>query len=528
MASVAPNKSLIDRDRLIKKLTPEQLKQLIQQNPQSTEATLALARLNELKEFSERGRGMQGEAPSMRDQLLTYNHGIGNTPMRPPSNMAMAAQGGLIGFQDRGLVEEPTYFDRFDDGFQFNDLTGFAGDLGGDTYEYVKENPGKVAAGTALTLATLPLSAPVAATAGAARLGAAGLGALARTPIGQKVAQKVGQYGGNFVARQGKKVTDKAKKYFEGRLKKQQGPLPTPAGVKPKLPKGVTKPKKFKLRGENESKKAFRARKEKYEDNKKKWDAHQNNTKTWQSRKDAQIKYRKDFDIAREAQRLRNQRIALGGSGAVGLLAAGSGGEEEPLITMQGLPEMGLPRGSEAIKDPKGMSMEPKKRSFLSDALVMGGLEYASNPNANIGSAAKAGVESAIKRRDQMTDREKLEFDRKTRMGVAEIGLLKARQLTPATKLSIDKEVTKYRNAIGAGYGLGSDLQRFNDAYEDPVSKIEGLNILYSELQLEPIDQRTVQQLSGGAGVEATINALVSDALALRESRRLLAVTGAI
>ena len=56
MASVAPNKSLIDRDRLIKKLTPEQLKQLIQQNPQSTEATLALARLNELKEFSEPAR----------------------------------------------------------------------------------------------------------------------------------------------------------------------------------------------------------------------------------------------------------------------------------------------------------------------------------------------------------------------------------------------------------------------------------------------------------------------------------------
>ena len=285
-SSMAPNKSLSDKDRLVQKLTPEQLKQLIQQNPQSTEATLALARLNELKEFSERGKGMQGEAPSVKDQILNYNHGIGNLPMQPPSPAVMAAQGGLINFQDRGLVEEPTYLDRFDDGFQFNDLTGFAGDLGGDTYEYVKENPGKVAATTALTLATLPFSAPVAAGAGALRLGAMGLGALARTPVGQKVAQ----YGGNFVAKQGSKVTDKVKKYMEGKLKKQLGRPPKPAGKQPVKPKDVFEPPKFKLRRKNETDVKFKARKKKYDDDKKKWDAWQNKKYGWQKQQTQQIK----------------------------------------------------------------------------------------------------------------------------------------------------------------------------------------------------------------------------------------------
>ena len=520
-SSMAPNKSLSDKDRLVQKLTPEQLKQLIQQNPQSTEATLALARLNELKEFSERGKGMQGEAPSVKDQILNYNHGIGNLPMQPPSPAVMAAQGGLINFQDRGLVEEPTYLDRFDDGFQFNDLTGFAGDLGGDTYEYVKENPGKVAATTALTLATLPFSAPVAAGAGALRLGAMGLGALARTPVGQKVAQ----YGGNFVAKQGSKVTDKVKKYMEGKLKKQLGRPPKPAGKQPVKPKDVFEPKKLRGQRKNETDVKFKVRKDKYDKEKKDWDAWQNKKYGWQKQQTQQIKYRKDFDKAREAQRLRNQRIALGGAGAAGLVAAGSGGEEEPLITMRGLPEMGLPRGSEAVKDPNaGMSMEPKKRSFASNALIAGGLEYASNPNANIGSAAKAGFEYADSRRNQMTDREKLEFDRKTRMDVAEVGMRKAMQLDPTDRLRIEGLLDKYRGGLGMG-SLTQDMQTFNKVHEDLASKLDGLNMLHSEIGRAPISDAELQSLGGG-DTEAALEMYLQSALVDRRQLQLILSAG--
>ena len=520
-SSMAPNKSLSDKDRLVQKLTPEQLKQLIQQNPQSTEATLALARLNEIKEFSERGKGMQGEAPSVKDQILNYNHGIGNLPMQPPSPAVMAAQGGLINFQDRGLVEEPTYLDRFDDGFQFNDLTGFAGDVGGDAWEYTKENPGTVAATTALTLATLPLSAPVAAGAGALRLGAMGLGALARTPVGQKI----GQYGGNFVAKQGSKITDKVKKYMEGKLKKQLGKPPKPAGKQPVKPKDVFEPKKLRGQRKNETDVKFKVRKDKYDKEKKDWDAWQNKKYGWQKQQTQQIKYRKDFDKAREAQRLRNLRLSLGLGGTAGFVAAGSGGEEEPLTTMQGLPEMGLPRGSEAVKDPNaGMSMEPKKRSFASNALIAGGLEYASNPNANIGSAAKTGFEYADSRRNQMTDREKLEFDRKTRMGVAEIGLQKAMQLNPANRLRIMGLLDKYRGGLGMG-SLNQDMQTFNKVHEDLASKLDGLNMLHSEIGRASISDAELQSLGGG-DTKAALEMYLQSALVERRQLQLTLAAG--
>ena len=183
-------------------------------------------------------------------------------------------------------------------------------------------------------------------------------------------------------------------------------------------------------------------------------------------------------------------------------------------------------RGSGAITDTDptaGMSMEPKKRSFLSDALIRGGLQYASDPNANIGSAALAGVDYATKRRDQMTDREKLAFDRETKLGVARLGLLKAQQLDPTDRLRIQGLVNDYRSDMTSpNYGLNSDLTRFNEMYEEPLDKLEGLNRLLSELGQSPITEGQLTEISGGAGVDAALNKLVSDAFVARHTRDLV------
>mgnify|MGYP003646949622 CR=1 FL=1 len=563
MASVAPNKSLIDRDRLIKKLTPEQLKQLIQQNPQSTEATLALARLNELKEFSERGRGMQGEAPSMRDQLLTYNHGIGNTPMQPPSNMAMAAQGGLIGFQDRGLVEDPDFFsydnlmpDRFKDGVEFDDFTGY----GSDALQYARENPGTTAL-TAAGLLTLPFSGTAAGIYGLGRAGLYGLGRFGKPLLkyADKKLQNFGQraFRGNIP----KRSDFKTKKEFDEALKKFNRFRPDfakkpdiPTGFKPKSPgrpprvdpkPSAKDPKFFKLKqGETGPPKFDKTA---YEKALKKWN--KNAPKQQANLK----KYNESVQQTKEANRKQLEQIYRGkglervakGVSVPALTYGGykllqedadtrkrKGLTEETELTKNEARLAGLTgnqgRGSGAIKDPNaGMSMEPKKRSFLSDALIRGGLQYASDPNANIGSAALAGVDYATKRRDQMTDREKLEFDRKTRVDVANIGLRKAMQLDPTDRLRIQGLVNDYRaDMTSPNYGLNSDLTRFNEMYKEPLDKLEGLNRLLFEIGQSPITEGQLTEISGGAGVDAALNKLVSDAFVAIHTRDL--VSGAV
>ena len=564
MASVAPNKSLIDRDRLIKKLTPEQLKQLIQQNPQSTEATLALARLNELKEFSERGRGMQGEAPSMRDQLLTYNHGIGNTPMRPPSNMAMAAQGGLIGFQDRGLVEDPDFFsydnlmpDRFKDGVEFDDFTGY----GSDALQYARENPGTTAL-TAAGLLTLPFSGTAAGIYGLGRAGLYGLGRFGKPLLkyADKKIQNLGQraFRGNIP----KRSDFKTKKEFDEALKKfnrfrpdfakkpdiPTGFKPTSPGRPPRVdPKPSAKdPKFFKLKqGETGPPKFDKTA---FDKATKKWN--KNAPKQQANLK----KYNERVQQAKEADRKQLEQIYRGKglervAKGVSVPAIGYGGNKllqedadtrtrrklegddpDGISSVQASRLLGLTgnqgRGSGAITDTDptaGMSMEPKKRSFLSDALIRGGLQYASDPNANIGSAALAGVDYATKRRDQMTDREKLAFDRETKLGVAKLGLLKAQQLDPTDRLRIQGLVNDYRTDMTSpNYGLNSDLTRFNEMYEEPLDKLEGLNRLLFEIGQSPITEGQLTEMSGGAGVDAALNKLVSDAFVARHTRDLV------
>jgi hypothetical protein len=569
MASVAPNKSLIDRDRLIKKLTPEQLKQLIQQNPQSTEATLALARLNELKEFSERGRGMQGEAPSMRDQLLTYNHGIGNTPMRPPSNMAMAAQGGLIGFQDKGLVEDPDFFsydnlmpDRFKDGVEFDDFTGY----GSDALQYARENPGKTAAGiagAALTLPALGASGTAAGIYGLGRAGLYGLGRLGKPLLkyADKQLRNFGQKG--FKGNIPKRSDFKSQKEFDEALKEFNRLRPDfarksdiPTGFKPKSPgrppkvdpkPNATDAMYFKpLKGGKTGPPRFdRAR---YEKALKKWNKNAPKQKANLRKYNEKVQQAKEADRKQLEQIYRRkglERVAKG----VSVPAIGYGGykllqedadtrtrrklaEDDPdgISSVQASRLLGLTgnqgRGSGAITDTDptaGMSMEPKKRSFLSDALIRGGLQYASDPNANIGSAALAGVDYATKRRDQMTDREKLAFDRETKLGVARLGLLKAQQLDPTDRLRIQGLVNDYRSDMTSpNYGLNSDLTRFNEMYEEPLDKLEGLNRLLSELGQSPITEGQLTEISGGAGVDAALNKLVSDAFVARHTRDLV------
>ena len=69
--SIAPNKRLDQIYSYVQGLTDEQLAQLVQKNPESTEATLALGQIQSRNDFRQRAQGQQGETPTVKENVLS-------------------------------------------------------------------------------------------------------------------------------------------------------------------------------------------------------------------------------------------------------------------------------------------------------------------------------------------------------------------------------------------------------------------------------------------------------------------------
>ena len=96
--AIAPNKRLDEIYGYVQGLTDAQLAQLIQKNPESTEATLALGQIQSRNDFRQRAQGQQGEAPTVKEGILglatNQNNqdprlmaGMGSMPMTPRDSM---------------------------------------------------------------------------------------------------------------------------------------------------------------------------------------------------------------------------------------------------------------------------------------------------------------------------------------------------------------------------------------------------------------------------------------------------------
>ena len=543
-----PNRRLDEIFGYIKKLSPDQLTELIRTNPNSTEATLALGLVNSQNDFRDRVQGQQGDMPTVKDGILGVGvnqnnadmrmDGIAAVPMEPQNSSVVpmsgvagiparemtmtAAQGGLIGFAGEGdsLVEEPesSFFDsltpdRLKDGFQVSDIAG----LGSDAYEYAKENPGKAAIGAALTVPAAIYGGPL-TLAGVGLRGLAGLGA--RTAAGKYVGQKIGQYGGNFVARQGNKVADKFSNYLKNRLKTKVGPAPAPAGAGPlSFPirrtgesikdfkkrmdvfknssskfKEVRAPKKFKLQGKNESNAKFKKRQAEYTKQGNARAKYEKQLKEWNKKKTAQSQYRKDYDAARLVQGKNVRRLGKLGAGVTAggatysLLDDGSDSAEDPLAGYS--VERADGKGAGAVAG-TGKDKDKDKSSYVADALIAGGLGYASGKN--IGESGIIGLEYANKRRSSMSDKEKLAYDRETQTKVAQIKANNAREaserLTNADKMRFSKVVTEF--TTDAQNGLPKQKRLLKAQYGNDITSILqelGVDIAQYQLQAEGRD----------------------------------------
>jgi hypothetical protein len=100
----------------------------------------------------------------------------------------------------------------------------------------------------------------------------------------------------------------------------------------------------------------------------------------------------------------------------------------------------------------------------------------------------------------------------------------KAMQLDPTDRLRIEGLLDKYRGGLGMG-SLTQDIQTFGKVHEDLASKLDGLNMLHSEIGRAPISDAELQSLGGG-DTEAALEMYLQSALVDRRQLQLILSAG--
>ncbi len=476
--SMAPNKRLDEVYSYIQKLSDEQLAQLIQQNPQSTEATLALGQINSRNEFRQRAQGQQASMPTVREGVLSLPtnqdnsdprlmRGMGSMEPRPRDSMdtpmsgvaqlpsqAMMAEGGVVGYANgdlvtggRNTVRTPVEQDY---------------DLEVDDFESdgLNEEQGMLSQAAPYILGGLAVAEPT-----------------------LRMAEKIKPFGIGTVAKGVRKAGEAYKKRaLKGKTYQSPGRPPSGPGGPPKAPKQRV----------GESKKDFNARKQKYQTRKKDYDAKKKDYDARKKDYDAKVKRTKEANVEVNKRRggrnnrqiVRNRAMkdaVLYGAPAVGLPALMyqnmQNVEEAPLETMRGLPEMGPDRGSEAIAPDAPVAPAARERNpNLGNFLKAAGLSYASGKN--LGESGIAGLAYMDERKalaDEMTDREQLQFARETAImeaqmkAAADAGLSSAEVKDLLTfKAELESTTDIVQNAAQSilAQDYGGDLAAFGQAYQ--------------------------------------------------------------
>ena len=486
--AIAPNKRLDEIYGYVQGLTDAQLAQLVQKNPESTEATLALGQIQSRNDFRQRAQGQQGEAPTVKEGILglatNQNNqdprlmaGMGSMPMTPrdsmdtpmngvaslPAQQMQMADGGIVGYAgpDGSFVGEPF------------DPSSLMVEMGPDgmpvTPAYDLESDGLNE-----EQGMLGQAAPYI------------LGGLAAADPVLRVAERIKPFGIGTLAKGVRKLGDKYKqRALKGKKYQSPGRPPSGPGGPPKAPK-----KKV-----GESQKDFNARKQKHQTRKENYDAKKKDydarKKTYDKKvkniKEDNVKVGQRRDGRTDKQIVRNKiaRDAALTTGLGGLTAMGYQGvqnmEEAPLKTMRGLPEMGPSRGSEAIAPAAPAEKADRKRyPNLGNFLQAAGLSYASGKNLGESGIAGLGYMDDQKALEsKMTDREQLEFTRETAImeaqmkAAADAGLSSAEVkdlLTFKEGLTASSpELSNQAATILAQYD--GDLAAFGQAYQITAGK---------------------------------------------------------
>jgi hypothetical protein len=511
--SMAPNKRLDEVYSYIQKLSDEQLAQLIQQNPQSTEATLALGQINSRNEFRQRAQGQQASMPTVREGVLSLPtnqdnsdprlmRGMGSMEPRPRDSMdtpmsgvaqlpsqAMMAEGGVVGYANgdlvtggRNTVRRPVEQDY---------------DLEVDDFESdgLNEEQGMLSQAAPYILGGLAVADPALRMAERIQLG--GIGSIA------KGVRKVGEA------------------YRKRALK---GKTPTPTGRNYKAPQKTTL-KKRKNESDEKYKERQQAKDDKYESDKK---TYEENVAKQNKIKEQNVKARKLRGGRTDKQIVRNKiardaALATSAAGLGGLTALGYQGiqnmEEAPLETMRGLPEMGPDRGSEAIAPDAPVAPAARERNpNLGNFLKAAGLSYASGKN--LGESGIAGLAYMDERKalaDEMTDREKLQFARETAIMEAQMEALSDAGLT-GTEV---KDVLTFKEELESTNGASAvqnaaqsilaqdyngDLAAFGQAYQITGGE-EAIQQKLMEVARDTLVNNRVQSfLSKGANLTRNVS----------------------
>ena len=537
-----PNRRLDEIFGYIKKLSPDQLTELIRTNPNSTEATLALGLVNSQNDFRDRVQGQQGDMPTVKDGILGVGvnqnnadmrmDGIAAVPMEPQNSSVVpmsgvagiparemtmtAAQGGLIGFAGEGdsLVEDPVTIysgnpPEQKEGFMsaISDYVGPQGSIiGGDENSFFDY--------------TNPLDYSMLIPAGAG----IGLGYKAAKFAASKAKPAYQRYRQSL----GRKELDK----LGGTFPKGGGFRTTSPGKAPTRLKQGNSPKK-PSKNTNETATAFTKRMNAYKLKKAKYDQKvKDANKDFKQRQTAYNKRVKDAKDATEAskyeaiKKLGNKKIkgaaiptALTGAGIYGLTrAVGKGVDNLPENGYSVERADGEGEGAGAVAGTvAGTGKDKDKGSYVADALIAGGLGYASGKN--IGESGIIGLEYANKRRSSMSDKEKLAYDRETQTKVAQIkannALERSKQLTNANRMKFADVVTEF--TTDAQNGLPRQKKMLKAQYGDDITGILtelGVDIAQYQLQAE------------GRDPEAFLDSVIDQALTEKFKANYIAQTG--
>ena len=537
-----PNRRLDEIFGYIKKLSPDQLTELIRTNPNSTEATLALGLVNSQNDFRDRVQGQQGDMPTVKDGILGVGvnqnnadmrmDGIAAVPMEPQNSSVVpmsgvagiparemtmtAAQGGLIGFAGEGdsLVEDPVTIysgnpPEQKEGFMsaISDYVGPQGSIiGGDENSFFDY--------------TNPLDYSMLIPAGAGiGLGykAAKFAASKAKPAYQRYRQSLGRkeldkLGGTFPKGGGFRTTS-----------------PGRAPVRKNVGNSPVKP----TRGNNETAAAFAKRNNAYKTKNANYQQKvKDANKDFKQRQKEYNKRVKDAKEATEAskyeaiKKLGNKKIkgaaipaALTGAGIYGITrAVGKGVDNLPKDGFSVERADGEGEGAGAVAGTvAGTGKDKDKGSYVADALIAGGLGYASGKN--IGESGIIGLEYANKRRSSMSDKEKLAYDRETQTKVAQIKANNARvaseRLTNADKMRFSKVVTEF--TTDAQNGLPKQKRLLKAQYGNDITGI------LTELG---VDIAQYQLKAKGRDPEAFLDSVIDQALTEKFKANYIAQTG--
>ena len=219
--AIAPNKRLDEIYGYVQGLTDAQLAQLVQKNPESTEATLALGQIQSRNDFRQRAQGQQGEAPTVKEGILglatNQNNqdprlmaGMGSMPMTPrdsmdtpmngiaslPAQQMQMADGGIVGYAEGDLIEEPfdprsLMVEMGPDGMPATPAYDLEDSGLNSAYQWVKDNPAKAAEYASYGLMFVP---------------GVGLAGLAARGVGKYALPKIASGAKKLFTRPGKQV----------------------------------------------------------------------------------------------------------------------------------------------------------------------------------------------------------------------------------------------------------------------------------------------------------------------------------